>query len=60
MTRIINGFSPQPSVIGTVADIVSVTGLHTMEVAKILRKMTATHDLQVKKEERGLFYYFRK
>jgi wyosine [tRNA(Phe)-imidazoG37] synthetase (radical SAM superfamily) len=44
----------------TVADIVSVTGLHTMEVAKLLREMTATHDLQVKKEERGLFYYFRK
>ena len=44
----------------TVADIVSVTGLHTMEVAKLLREMTATQDLQVKREERGLFYYFRK
>jgi len=44
----------------TVADIVSVTGLHTIEVAKLLREMTVTQDLQVKREERGLFYYFRK
>jgi len=44
----------------TVEDIVSATGLHTIEVAKILGEMTATQNLQVKREERGLFYYFRK
>jgi len=43
----------------TVEDIVSATGLHIMEVAKILREMVVVHDLQVKKEDRGLFYYFR-
>jgi wyosine [tRNA(Phe)-imidazoG37] synthetase (radical SAM superfamily) len=43
----------------TVDDIVSATGLHFMEVEKILREMAATHDLLVKREERGLFYYFR-
>jgi hypothetical protein len=31
-----------------------------MEVVKILRKIADIHDLQVKREERGLFYYFRK
>jgi len=44
----------------TVEDIVSATGLHTIEVAKILGEMTATQNLQVKREERGLFYYLRK
>jgi wyosine [tRNA(Phe)-imidazoG37] synthetase (radical SAM superfamily) len=44
----------------TADDIVSATGLHIMEVSKILRELVATHDLQVKKEERGFFYYFRK
>ena len=44
----------------TLDDIVSATGVHPMEVVKILRKIAATHDLQVKSEERGLFYYFRK
>jgi wyosine [tRNA(Phe)-imidazoG37] synthetase (radical SAM superfamily) len=43
----------------TVDDIVSATGLHTVEVAKILREMTATQDIQLKREDRGLFYYFR-
>ena len=44
----------------TLDDIVSATGVHPMEVVKILRKIADTHDLQVKSEERGLFYYFRK
>ena len=44
----------------TLDDIVSATGVHPMEVVKILRKIADIHDLQVKSEERGLFYFFRK
>ena len=44
----------------TVDDIVSTTGLRTIEVVKILREITATTDLLTKREVRGLFYYFRK
>jgi wyosine [tRNA(Phe)-imidazoG37] synthetase (radical SAM superfamily) len=43
----------------TVEDLTSATGLHFMEVEKLLREMAATHDLLVKREGRGLFYYFR-
>jgi len=43
----------------TAGDLASATGLHTMEVKKILREMADTHDLLVKREGRGLFYYFR-
>jgi len=43
----------------TVDDIVSATGLRTVEVTKILREMAATHDLLVRREDRGFFYYFR-
>ena len=43
----------------TVDDIVSATGLRTIEVVKILREMAATTDLMTKREVRGLFYYFR-
>jgi wyosine [tRNA(Phe)-imidazoG37] synthetase (radical SAM superfamily) len=43
----------------TVDDIVSATGLRTIEVVKILREMAETTDLMTKKEARGLFYYFR-
>jgi len=43
----------------TVDDIVSATGLRTIEVVKILREMAATTDLMTKREARGLFYYFR-
>jgi wyosine [tRNA(Phe)-imidazoG37] synthetase (radical SAM superfamily) len=44
----------------TVDDIVSKTGLRTIEVVKILREIAATTDLLTKREARGLFYYFRK
>jgi wyosine [tRNA(Phe)-imidazoG37] synthetase (radical SAM superfamily) len=44
----------------TVDDIVSTTGLRTIEVVKILREIAATTDLLTKREARGLFYYFRK
>lgn len=43
----------------TVGDLASATGLHFMEVEKLLREMAATYDLLVKREDRGLFYYFR-
>lgn len=43
----------------TVEDLSSATGLHFMEVEKLLREMAHTHDLLVKREDRGLFYYFR-
>ncbi len=43
----------------TVGDIASATGLHFMEVEKLLREMAVTHDLLVKREDRGLFYFFR-
>jgi wyosine [tRNA(Phe)-imidazoG37] synthetase (radical SAM superfamily) len=43
----------------TVDDIVSTTGLRTIEVVKILREIAATTDLLTKREARGLFYYFR-
>jgi predicted Rossmann fold nucleotide-binding protein DprA/Smf involved in DNA uptake len=43
----------------TVDDIVSVTSLRRVEVAKILREIAATTDLVTKREARGLFYYFR-
>jgi len=43
----------------TVGDLTSATGLHFMEIEKLLREMSATHDLLVKREDRGLFYYFR-
>jgi wyosine [tRNA(Phe)-imidazoG37] synthetase (radical SAM superfamily) len=43
----------------TTEDLASATGLHSMEVKKILRDMAVTHDLLVKREGRGLFYYFR-
>ncbi|MFY9799719.1 MAG: radical SAM protein, partial [Methanoregula sp.] len=43
----------------TVEDLASATGLHFMEVEKLLREMAATYDLLVKREDRGLFYYFR-
>jgi uncharacterized YccA/Bax inhibitor family protein len=44
----------------TVDDIVSTTGLRTIEVIKILREIAATTDLLTKREARGLFFYFRK
>jgi DNA-binding transcriptional regulator GbsR (MarR family) len=44
----------------TVDDIVSATGLSTIEVVKILREIAAKTDLLTKREARGLFYYFRK
>lgn len=43
----------------TVQDIASATGLHRVEILKILRKMAKTRDLRTKREERGIFYYFR-
>jgi wyosine [tRNA(Phe)-imidazoG37] synthetase (radical SAM superfamily) len=43
----------------TVDDIVSTTGLRTIEVVKILREIAVTTDLLTKREARGLFYYFR-
>jgi wyosine [tRNA(Phe)-imidazoG37] synthetase (radical SAM superfamily) len=43
----------------TVEDIASATGLHKVEILKILREMARTRDLRTKREERGLFYYFR-
>jgi hypothetical protein len=43
-----------------VDDIVSATGIHTVEVIKILRVIAATTDLLTKREARGVFYYFRK
>jgi wyosine [tRNA(Phe)-imidazoG37] synthetase (radical SAM superfamily) len=43
----------------TIDDIVSATGLRTIEVVKILREMAETSDLMTKREARGLFYYFR-
>jgi DNA-binding transcriptional regulator GbsR (MarR family) len=44
----------------TVDDIVSATGLSTIEVVKILQEIAAKTDLLTKREARGLFYYFRK
>lgn len=43
----------------TVEDLTSSTGLHFMEVKKLLREMAGTHDLLVKRGDRGFFYYFR-
>lgn len=43
----------------TIDDIVTATGLRTIEVVKILREMAETSDLMTKREARGLFYYFR-
>jgi wyosine [tRNA(Phe)-imidazoG37] synthetase (radical SAM superfamily) len=43
----------------TAGDLASATGLHIVEVEKLLREMADTHDLLVKREDRGLFYYFR-
>ena len=43
----------------TVSDIASSTGMRISEVRKILRGMVTTHDLLEKREERGVFYYFR-
>jgi wyosine [tRNA(Phe)-imidazoG37] synthetase (radical SAM superfamily) len=43
----------------TIDDIVSATGLRTVEVVKILREMAETTDLMTKREARGLFYFFR-
>jgi wyosine [tRNA(Phe)-imidazoG37] synthetase (radical SAM superfamily) len=57
VTQIYELLKRRPS---TLDDIVSATHVHPMEVVKILRKIADTHDLQVKSEERGLFYYFRK
>jgi wyosine [tRNA(Phe)-imidazoG37] synthetase (radical SAM superfamily) len=43
----------------TVEDIASATGLNRVEIQKILREIAGTRDLRTKREERGLFYYFR-
>ena len=43
----------------TLDDIVSATGVHPMEVVKILRKIADIHDLQVKSEEQGTLLLFQ-
>ena len=43
----------------TDGDIAEATGMHVAEVQKILRDMAGTKDLQTKREERGIFYFFR-
>jgi wyosine [tRNA(Phe)-imidazoG37] synthetase (radical SAM superfamily) len=43
----------------TVDDITAATGMHRVEVLKLLREMAKTKDLQEKREDRGIFYYFR-
>lgn len=43
----------------TIDDIAAATGLHRAEITKILRVLAETHDLRTKREERGVFYYFR-
>jgi len=43
----------------TIDDITAATGMHRVEVFKLLREIAKTKDLQEKREDRGIFYYFR-
>jgi Fe-S oxidoreductases len=43
----------------TVDDIAQTTGLHRNEVLKLLRTIESEHQLLVKREKRGVFYFLR-
>jgi wyosine [tRNA(Phe)-imidazoG37] synthetase (radical SAM superfamily) len=43
----------------TVQDLVSLTGMHTAQILKILHALSKSSNLQNQRENRGVFYYYR-